>query len=121
MPAFQQEKFEEAVPTNLSKAKISELAGQLAEKFQYRTANDLECIVDKLGGRIDIPIYRPTAAVPIPATPVSYLFRSGTCVLGLCCAYWLEQWRSRRPPLADAAPGWQKAMPCRPCYRSTCW
>jgi hypothetical protein len=53
MPAFQQEIFEEAVPTNLSKAKISELAGQLAEKFQYRTANDLECIVDKLGGRIE--------------------------------------------------------------------
>lgn len=63
----------------------------------------------KLGGRIDIPIYRPTAAVPIPATPVSYLFRSGTCIVGLAGAYWLEQWRSRRAPLADAAPGWQKA------------
>lgn len=68
--------------------------------------------VGKLGGRVDIPIYRPTAAVPIPATPVSYLFRSGTCVLGLACAYWLEQWRSRRAagPSTDGPPaGWRAA------------
>lgn len=69
-------------------------------------------ILGKLGGRVDIPIYRPTAAVPIPATPVSYLFRSGTCVLGLACAYWLEQWRSRRAagPSTDGPPaGWRAA------------
>ena len=70
----------------------------------------------KLGGRIDIPIYRPTAAVPIPATPVSYLFRSGTCLFGLACAYWLEQWRSRRAASAQAGaaaaqPGAASAQP----------
>jgi uncharacterized membrane protein len=69
----------------------------------------------KLGGRIDIPIYRPTAEVPIPATPVSYLFRSGTCLLGLACAYWIEQWRSRRAARvpADAAAGgrWAQFTP----------
>jgi peptidoglycan/LPS O-acetylase OafA/YrhL len=58
------------------------------------------------------PKSRPTAAVPIPATPVSYLFRSGTCVLGLACAYWLEQWRSRRaagPSTDGPTAGWRAA------------
>lgn len=72
-------------------------------------------VLGKLGGRIDIPIYRPTALVPIPATPVSYLFRTGACMFGLALAYWLSEWRSRRteksPPQSPLAQGWERFSP----------
>lgn len=70
-------------------------------------------VIGKLGGRVDIPIYRPTALVPIPATPVSYLFRTGTCMAGLAAAYFLLEWRSRRPAAADAplAQAWERFSP----------
>ena len=69
-------------------------------------------IIGKIGGRIDIPIYRPTAAVPIPATPVSYLFRSGTCLVGLAAAYWIDRWKPAGAA-ADSAPpsAWARFMP----------
>jgi uncharacterized membrane protein len=70
-------------------------------------------IVGKIGGRIDIPIYRPTLAVPIPATPVSYLFRTGTCLVGLAFAYWLDLRRlaraANRP--AGAPSTWSRFAP----------
>ena len=71
-------------------------------------------IIGKIGGRIDIPIYRPTAAVPIPATPVSYLFRTGTCLVGIALAYWLDRRRLARaaPPPPFATPtSWARFTP----------
>jgi peptidoglycan/LPS O-acetylase OafA/YrhL len=70
-------------------------------------------VIGKIGGRIDIPIYRPTEAVPIPATPVSYLFRTGTCLVGLAAAYWIDRWQSRPPPAEPPPPpsAWKRFSP----------
>ena len=55
-------------------------------------------VLGKLGGRIDIPIYRATQAVPNPALPVSYLFRTGTCLVGLGAAYLIDRfWQAGAP------------------------
>jgi surface polysaccharide O-acyltransferase-like enzyme len=41
-----------------------------------------------------IYIYAPTAAVPVPAYPASYVYRTGMCLLLAALAYW---WCQRFP------------------------
>jgi uncharacterized membrane protein len=72
----------------------------------------LAAALGQLLHRLDVPSYRATALVPVPASPASYLFRTGTCMVGLAAAYALERWRSQRPsPTTQLAVRWQRFSP----------
>lgn len=51
----------------------------------------------QLGYQLQWPIYYPTKAVPELASPVSYFYRTGMCLIGVACAYWLSHALPRRP------------------------